>query len=230
VKVTYPSYNASIEFIPDYHRYRSTVTILSFLRRRNFTSSDVLFVSLGLHYNTPDDLRNRLHRFFRPLLSLQRFVQETPHQDITSLPHGISTNLPVIIWRESSPQHFYSMPSGYYTDEESINSHSCVPYSNQLSAFQGDFRNRIIEDFLKENSLSIPIMRIWNISSSAYDQHIGLQNRTDEKRKQYDCTHFWDESGVFYSWREILFNVLPIILDAVKNGEYSVITDKKIHY
>jgi hypothetical protein len=227
VKVVYPGYNASIEFIPDYHRYRPTVTIFSFLRHRNFTSSDILLVSLGLHYNTPDELRNRLRRFFHPLVTSHgplHLVEESKHSR-TSL--SSFADFPVIIWRESSAQHFRSTPSGYYADEEAINNHSCVPYSNQLAAFQGDYRNRIVEEFFYENSLSIPIMRIWNISSSAYDQHTGLQNRTDEKRKKYDCTHFWDESGVFYAWREIFFNVLPIILDAVRNNEYSVIMEKK---
>jgi hypothetical protein len=201
--VSYPEYNATITFFPEWMHSQRPLELSLWLSQ--FTSHDILLFNFGLHIHQSIEVIPRIEAFFKVLN--QSFPSSSLIPDTTS-----SRQHPILIWRETSSQHFDSsgspeIPPGYYSKDRNA---ACVPYTNVTVAHQEDYRNTIANAYLEK--LSIPIMRISEGTALAHDQHVGLQSRTDQKER-YDCTHYCDSSGVFYYFREIFFNILPIILD-----------------
>jgi len=77
-------------------------------------------------------------------------------------------------------------------------------------AESNDFRNRIPETYFIP--IGLPILRIAKASMVEWDAHIGLQIRIDRKDIR-DCTHYCQPSGILYHWREILYNLLLVLLE-----------------
>eukprot|EP01040_Poterioochromonas_malhamensis_P015143 gene15143-16904_t len=182
--VYYPHYNTTITLHMEYgHR-----SFLVYYNRLQLTAKDIVIFNRGLHVREAERMQGEVRSLFDEYLNMPE-----SHQ-------------PMLIWRETSPQHFHS-PNGYFN--WSIIKHPCHRYYNATKAYLEDYRNRFVDDLFTPYR-HVPIMRVWNVSSLASDQHVYLQNRTDERG--YDCTHFCENSGVFYYWREILYNILPLVI------------------
>jgi hypothetical protein len=153
-----------------------------------FSPYDIVLLNFGMHAPEPSKI-----------LDITRKLAEDYQQ--TKIDY--SSTYPIFLWRETSPQHFHpndTVPMGYYAGSTE---QSCHPLRNITQAYQEDFRNRISEEWMSK--YSIPIMRIWNASAPAWDQHYSIGTKND-------CTHFCEASGVYYYWRDLLFNIIPLLL------------------
>jgi hypothetical protein len=161
-----------------------------------FSPLDIVMLNFGLHFRWQEEF----------LRMIQNLVEDY-NQTLTPFTR------PIFLWREISPQHFNSSsPAGIY---HFAAKETCVPHRNFTLAYLGDFRNRLAEQWM--NKYSIPIMRINNISSTAsVDQHFGLN-----AHRLYDCTHFCEVSGVYYYWRDVLYNIIPLLLKERERNQES---------
>lgn len=57
---------------------------------------------------------------------------------------------------------------------------------------------------------AIPILRVGASAVTQYADHIGLQDRTDEKGRE-DCVHFFQPAAVYFQWRDLLYNALGVL-------------------
>eukprot|EP01040_Poterioochromonas_malhamensis_P010764 gene10764-11732_t len=190
--VYYPEYNTTITLYLEYFFH----PLLFYYEQLRLTSNDIVLFNRGFHVHEENIMHEEVKSFFDEYLKLPE-----SHQ-------------PLLIWRESSPQHF-DTPNGYYN--RSRLHFPCHPYNNVAKAYAEDFHNRFVDQMFTYYR-HIPIMRVWNVSSIAGDQHVSLQHRIDEPGG-YDCTHFCENSGVYYHWREVLYNILPF---AIQYKEKSV--------
>jgi hypothetical protein len=160
-----------------------------------FSPYDIVLLNFGAHFDAP-----------AKILNITRRLAEEYNQTRT---HHSSTH-PILLWRETAPQHFHpssnhlAVPMGYYAGSAN---QSCTPFTNYTRAYRDDFRNRISEKWMSK--YSIPIMKIWNVSAPAWDQHYFSATKSD-------CTHFCEASGVYYYWRDLLFNIIPLLLQERK--------------
>jgi hypothetical protein len=241
--VYYPDYNVTIMYIADYefddrgkmharHSLKqyynaagfayeppsSIIPATSSIRTTGTHSSsstasannrDIMLLNIGLHLRDVSEVSG-----------IYNMISDEYNQTKANFLNISDPNIyspPILIWRETSSQHFDTSesraPSGYFDSKH--NRHvttPCVAYKNTTQAYLEDYRNRYADRWFNENN-NIPIMRIANVTGLAVDQHIGKQHRSDTANA-VDCTHFCDESGIFYYWREVLYNMLPIIINS----------------
>jgi hypothetical protein len=173
---------------------------------------DIMLLNIGLHLANSSEVNSIYHRVSEEYNQTKAYFVNINNPRIYSPP--------ILIWRETSSQHFDTSkshaPSGYYAGQNFRLTTPCVPYKNPTKAYLEDYRNRLADRWFNKDN-NIPIMRIANVTGLAVDQHIGKQRRTDITNSM-DCTHFCDESGVFYYWREVLYNILPIIIKGSSFG------------
>jgi hypothetical protein len=191
-EVTYPISNTTISYLdfslmgkPLEHHMQHYIG-----HGRLFSPYDILLLNYGLHYHTAAEMLHVVKSVVEDYNSTNPFTR------------------PILLWRDISPAHFDSeedgAPSGYWV---SMTKAPCVPYANFTKAFLQDYRNRICDHWMLK--YDIPIMRINNVTGLAWDQHYGI---VDLRKGFMDCGHFCEVSGVFYYWRDLLFNIVPLLL------------------
>ena len=131
--------------------------------------------------------------------------------------------LPLMIWRETSAQHFMGGEAGNYPLDETlkvslrhVNEATFECSSYPLEEMEGaNFRNTMLENpgFKDENiRLVMPILRIWNLTAMASDLHprtLARKNEEDSDDATADCTHFCPTFGGMYEiWSTLLQNFL----------------------
>eukprot|EP01040_Poterioochromonas_malhamensis_P013947 gene13947-15399_t len=184
--VFYPDYNTTITIHFEY----SSHSLLVYYQQLRLTSNDIVLMNRGLHLGNPFAMQKQVQNLFNEYLNIPESQQ------------------PMLIWRESSPQHF-DTPNGFYNKSSLY--FPCHAYYDVTKAYVEDFHNRVVDQMFTYYK-HVPIMRVWNVSSIASDHHVSLQHRIDEPGG-YDCTHFCENSGVYYHWREILYNILPLVIE-----------------
>lgn len=215
----YKEYNFTFQYLCPFYRYHSRPSTLpandeaednnnldDFLKFSNISSSfDLVIMNIGLHHH--------LISTFRPIV--EKYIQQYDKMD--------PATRPILLWRETSPQHFdwrdENLPMGYHTTP--TKDPVCYEYPNYTLAFTQDFRNRLAELFM--NRYHIPIMRIYNVTRTENNAHNGLP---PGRNKFTDCTHFCQDSGIFYYMRDLLYNIIPVLTkhreeeleDIKKNG------------
>jgi hypothetical protein len=195
--VTYfPEYNATILFVQDYLETLTDVeNILNhYISAGNVTSpEDILVLNFGLHFHTSTTILPYLEELVFEWGELQSPFER-----------------PILLWRETSPQHFNSsdepeLPMGYHVSL--TKDPFCVPLEDYNVAYKQDFRNRLANHFV--GGANIPVMRIYNVTRSQWDVHMGLHYRN----KFTDCTHSCAESGTLYYYRDLFYNILPLLIE-----------------
>lgn len=166
----------------------------------HMSSSDILLINFGLHF--PKNIQRYKHL-------IHRLADE-----YSVLIRNSSSNVPKVIWRETSAQNFKNENkksdfSGYFVSKASTNTCGPIKDHNYAMAFKQDVRNRIADQIF--GKAGIPIMRVNNASLPEWFQHVGYQNRTDMDGIE-DCTHYCQPSGVFYHWREVFFNIINVLV------------------
>jgi hypothetical protein len=129
--------------------------------------------------------------------------------------------LPLLLWRETSAQHFDGGEGGNYPRVENewladvdVATFECTshPFEEMLAT---NFRNDLVHDpgFVDHNlRVIIPILKVWNVTSMAANLHpVTLGGRDHEIRgiSTADCTHFCPTFGGMYEiWATLLQNIL----------------------
>ena len=190
--VEYPQFNATIVLLQTHitmvkGKLHGDHDITDYVEYGNLAPTDILLLNFGVHFDDPVKYKIKLEEFVRGFHSTRDL--------------SIS---PVLIWRETGPQHF-ATSSGYYLQE---GSRECAPFKNMTWAYESDWRNRVAEEIFIP--LQVPILRVWGPSAHLWDGHIIDQDRLDEPGLK-DCTHFCVPSGVLYFWRELLFNTITVL-------------------
>ena len=193
--VYYPAYNATILlYIPPVHEHHyETNFLLQYIELGQLTLNDVLVVNFGVG----------LKNIESAVLSLAK-----QHSELES------TNRPWLIWREVSIQHFQntnkSVPLGYYNG--SNNNLPCLTRIDRNRAYEEDYRNRFAERVMLQHNITI--LRTSTALYDAMNMHSTKQWQVGSSRF-YDCTHYCMPSGVFYHWRDLLFNALRVRMNAL---------------
>lgn len=153
---------------------------------------DIVMMNIGLHHNTP------ISDF---LPTTKKYAERYAEMD--------GFKRPIFIWRETSPQHFdykdEDAPMGYHVSL--TKDPLCYEYPNYTLAYLQDFRNRLAESLMKK--YQIPIMRIYNVTRTEYMFHLGPGQVIN---RYTDCTHFCQESGIYYYFRDLFYNIIPLVI------------------
>eukprot|EP00192_Tetraselmis_astigmatica_P011887 CAMPEP_0117675108 /NCGR_PEP_ID=MMETSP0804-20121206/15423_1 /TAXON_ID=1074897 /ORGANISM="Tetraselmis astigmatica, Strain CCMP880" /LENGTH=423 /DNA_ID=CAMNT_0005484077 /DNA_START=386 /DNA_END=1657 /DNA_ORIENTATION=- len=161
--------------------------------------SDIVLANIGIHHNRRSGLRNALSTFARFL-----------HY------HSLKQQLPLMIWRETSAQHFDGGEGGNYPPHHSHlrdvdpRTFNCTEHPHQMMQAT-DWRNRYVHElgFTAENlEVKFPILRVWNTTSMAHWLHPRTHG-TKTEHAVADCTHFCPSYGGIYEvWSTLLQNFL----------------------
>lgn len=198
-QVYYPEFNLHIYYFGTHlhqinGKHYANSDLSDYITEGKLTSSeDILLLNQGVHMHTPEMMEKYA----------LRMAQQYHELDIQKRP--------ILIWRETLAQHFNTslspnLPMGYFETRDRL---PCAPLTNLQIAYQQDFRNHIANQIFEQ--YNIPILRVYNASAQAYNQHIGPQIRTDEKGMQ-DCTHYCENSGLYYFVRDLFHNMLHNML------------------
>jgi hypothetical protein len=198
-EVFFPEYNATMIiklYLLEHLRKGETLNLLDHYISvgKLFSPTDMLISNFGLMFNHPEWMKPYLDRWITDLESIS--VKERP----------------IILWRETTTQHFpppippdNSIPEGFFSGF--IHNQSCRPLTNLLTSYEQDYRNRLVIPRMIQ--ARIPIMRVYNITATQFDQHL----ETYPREQFVDCTHFCAESGVLYYFRDLLYNILPLLIE-----------------
>ena len=151
--------------------------ILSGRLRAALQPSDIVLVNVGVHFDAASAAATHYQQLVGPLIDK---TKSTP---------------PLVIYRESAPQHF---SGGRYppTDRNG----GCVPLvTDRLdgpSESVSNRYNRLINPIAEKSGT--PILRIWSASAPYYKEHLGPPK---------DCTH-WILPGVPDYWSGQLYRML----------------------
>mmetsp|Transcript_45384 Transcript_45384/g.116144 ORF Transcript_45384/g.116144 Transcript_45384/m.116144 type:complete len:508 (+) Transcript_45384:407-1930(+) len=167
------------------------------------TENDIMFANIGLHHNHVRSLQRELEIFAG---LLHHVAQER--------------QLPLILWRETTAQHFNGGEGGNWPTLLAEEMHSIVPGKFKCTKHrfkvmrQTNWRNDLLRDWGFQwrgpNStiaLKIPILNTWNLTAMADEQHpryLTLGGGTNTTSTA-DCTHFCPHFGGMY---EVLTQVL----------------------
>jgi len=164
------------------------------------TPNDIVLMNVGLHHNRRGDMKHAL-------LSFAQLLAYTAK----------SRPLPLMIWRETSAQHFRGGDGGNYlmklsSELRSVdpNTFRCTKYPFQIMK-DADWRNRYVNEmgFVGHKfRVDFPILKVWNTTAMAY----WLHPRTHGQRTDHavaDCSHFCPNyGGMFEVWSTLLQNFL----------------------
>ena len=183
--VYYPAYNATVLlYIPNSQHHYDSNFLSQYIELGSLSFNDVVIVNFGVAWDSIESA----------VLSLAK-----QHSELES------TNRPWLIWREVSIQHFQntnkSVPLGYYNG--SNNNLPCLTRIDRNRAYEEDYRNRFAERVMLQHNITI--LRTSTALYDAMNMHCMKQWRVGGA-VVYDCTHYCMPSGVFYHWRDLLFN------------------------
>eukprot|EP00884_Botryococcus_braunii_P017743 jgi/Botrbrau1/4652/Bobra.33_2s0023.1 len=171
--------------------------------------SDIMLLNFGLLSNNLTEYKNQLSLFDE---YFQRY----------------KADMPFLIWRETSPQHFKSSTGEYYCPDcdaveepyicrrvpnVTLNSRNQLEVSDPARSIvaQGGWRNVAASAVM--NRLGIPIMSIWNQSIPIWQFHHHLG-----KQAMHDCTQSCHPS-VYEVWLYLLYDVLKREQGNIKEQE-----------
>mmetsp|Transcript_7674 Transcript_7674/g.21832 ORF Transcript_7674/g.21832 Transcript_7674/m.21832 type:complete len:316 (+) Transcript_7674:698-1645(+) len=161
--------------------------------------TDIMLANMGLHHNRRGEFKLALTAF----ANLLKYESER-------------RALPLILWRDTSAQHFGGGEGGNYPRDHgylrNVDPHTfqCSKHSQEVMK-AWDWRNRYLTEmgFAADSfRVDIPIMRIWHVTSVAYWLHPRTHGFNTEHAVA-DCTHFCPTYGGIYEiWTTLLQNIL----------------------
>ena len=176
-------------------------------------ASDVLVMNFGLHFG------DRPAREYES--QIRKFVKEVVRWSLRL--KNKQRKFPMIIWRETSPQHFPSAHGLFHSlsswkTNASVSS-QCVPITigdgktdgvdlhekarQSSSDATHDFYNNIARPLVIAEKALIHLLPTWATSTQRWDEHFGWN--------QYgtlDCTHYCLPSGTMSFWTSMLVGLL----------------------
>lgn len=165
--------------------------------------TDVVLVNSGVHDNSyeelTDDREKHGYSELEPLLPFDRQLDRAGTTDTTQVAHAVAqavterrardpSRVPMVIWRESTPQHYHKHKheeaDGLYPlnpRNDSAWHKRCSPLDTDLldETSSANMRNTLTRPILDQ--ADIPILAVWKALSTHADAHC---------MKMYDCTHW----------------------------------------
>lgn len=202
-------------------RYISYVRFDLFHYTDDIMAQAFIYLLLHLGYHEDDPLDNHdivvfnfgIHGYQDSIDSIRIFIKAWKSLGILL----DSTALPLLVFRETSPQHFF--PTLDYKNQDPYffsRTRNCQRVDS-ISSSAYDFASYFQSLVRRYNISNYAILHTFNVSVDRYDEHPILHwyNRTplssENKHTLYphysDCTHFCFRSAVFRYWNGIL-NVL----------------------
>lgn len=150
--------------------------ILSARLRLALRPSDVVLINVGLHYANASAAATCFTQLVGPLLGRDANLSSSP---------------PLLIWRETSPQHFVGGRYPSLAPER-----GCVPLATGADCRDCNLYNEAINPLAQRDGL--PILRVWSSASAYWNEHLAPPR---------DCTH-WILPGVQEQWSQRLSSLL----------------------
>lgn len=164
-------------------------------------TSDMVVVNSGVHYAHHEHAET-LQGHARGVAA---FAREWPTMQ------GASGRPPILLWRETAPQHFPSEDERV-SDRQTADSFSygrCAPLagsragSGSAARASSQVLNRLTLPLLEP--AGVPVLAIWSDAWPRWDAHPGAYGPSPDAgggpRRVWDCTHFClDSSDVVESW------------------------------
>ena len=144
--------------------------------------TDAIIANAGLWYN-PTYKADQAERYVADIGEMLHYVRDN------------SAILPVVIFRESTAQHFAKGDGGLYPPGISPTDRVCA--GRPLEQMR-DARNALVRDAVEEAGLAV--LRVWEHSAQ-------MSNGTMWDQNKPDCTHFC-APGVPDSWADLTFTML----------------------
>ena len=195
--VSYPLFNASFSIQTTHFGKRHGEQLLQeFIDPFKLGRNDVILFNFGLHFNDMK-LYERL---------LTNFTI-----DYANTKKRLGKDMPLVIWRETSAQHFANGgPAGYYKGGNRVH---CKNNSTKDLFYEHDVRNRVMDNVI---ALVIPIMRLVNSTYMETSSHIDVALMSPYTT---DCTHYCLPSSPLYIFRDLLYNLFRTLITEKKDGE-----------
>lgn len=152
------------------------------LSKYMITKDDLVVISFGAHYRDKES-------FVEDITNMRKEIVDSGRRDV---PH--------ILYTQALPQHFNSI-NGYY--DPSIVSNVCTQFANISQVYEHDWRNRLVEDILEQQSKIILVRHVSELYSQ-WDAHVELMPNGGFDFA--DCSHWCFPGEVFRYIHRILFN------------------------
>jgi len=177
---------------------------------------DILLANTGVHFNEKVQLLGSMFPFVK-ILQTAKHARDAR---------------PIVIWRESSAQHFNVVPGGYWPPQKHIRERAKLKHVNKKFRCKSqpmkvvvakDWRNFMTKKILHE--LRLPVLPIHTPTIPAAQFH----PQTLRGGTMADCTHFCPTAGGMYEiWSEFLNTVLSTVLKKEKKvkADPSLAADK----
>ena len=151
----------------------------------NLGPADVVVANWGVQYHTHTG---------KASVYLTNVTAETIRA-LTARPRWVR---PLIIWRETAPQHFPADTGNYGGDRLwwTTQHANCMPIQRLDLSF-----NEVVNPMLRQ--ARIPILPVWEPSLPHYNAHFSWKPLGD--RRVLDCTHYCLATGLLDHWVELLF-------------------------
>jgi len=183
------------------------------------TSHDTLVLNMGVHYigapsyANPKDLHQGLTMFLRKWSALAKSRGDMPR----------------LVWRDTSPQHFASSPSGEYHqpgapdgDPENwpcrdISEQQLSSLLSDSNSYINDHRRAFVQAVqcagLVVDGFNIAVLPVWRATIARRDEHTSWGRDFDPVTSVWsgnihDCTHFCERSSVLVYWNAALANLI----------------------
>jgi len=198
-------------------RYISYVRFDLFHYTDDIMAQAFIYLLLHLGYHKDDPLDNHdivifnfgIHGYQDSIDSIRIFIKAW--KSLGKLMNPTTTTLPLLVFRETSPLHFFPTLDYKNLDRYFF---SRTPYCHRVERISSnayDFTSYFQSMVTRYNISNYAILHTFNVTVDRYDEHPILHwyNRTSENKHTIysDCTHFCFRSAVFRYWNGIL-NVL----------------------
>ena len=197
-------------------RYLTFIRFDLFLYTNDIMAQAFIYLLLHLGFHQDDPLNYHdivifnfgIHGYQDSMESIRIFVKAWK-----SLGNRMGITLPLLLFRETSPQHFFPVLDYINQDRKYFNKTQYCIRLERISSNAYDFTTYFQSLVLKYEINHYAILHTFNITIDRYDEHPTLHwyNRNDtENHNTYyypyfsDCTHYCFKSAVFRFWNGIL--------------------------
>jgi hypothetical protein len=125
---------------------------------------------------------------------------------------------PVLVWKDSPPQHFKGRPSGRFESSALQRPSACGPVE---SAGQAYSRNSITDALVGNTTAFSGVARTWDHDLPLWQVHASdFAHRDSGGPGPVDCTHYCNPSAVTWNWVRAVLEAFVEALQRKKGGRH----------
>lgn len=151
-------------------------------------AADWIVFNIGAHHKSMETLTRAIYK-------MVRFLRDNSQAQL--------------IWREYSPTHFKEVLDfhGIVMEKQDGNG-GCEPHSKDAVTMNNysQMRLNVANDIISKNN--IPILKVFEESDGAYDQHVAINSTNPQNQFVTDCRHWCYPSRVLDMWNNKLLRIL----------------------